>query len=279
MSEVVIDLKGVDYSLGGVSILEGVDLSIMAGDYLAMLGPNGGGKSTLLKLMLGLIRPDRGTIRILGLPPGEAGGRIGYLPQHTHVGLSFPISVLDAVCMGMVRPGFGGIAGLSCSREDREKARRALKRVNLEAHADRALAGLSGGQKQRVFIARALVDNPELLLLDEPTASVDSANRNALLALLTELNADMTIVMVSHDISSLARGVKSVACVNRHVHFHAAPVITGDMYRMTYGTEGGDSCPVELVTHGHVPHRVLGTHDPNCDCEHGCGHSHGGEGE
>lgn len=272
MSEVAIEFKGVNCSLGGVSILENVDLSIEAGDYLAVIGPNGGGKSTLLKLMLGLIRPDCGTVRVLGAEPGEVGGRIGYLPQHTHVALSFPISVLDAVCMGLVQPGFGGIAGLSCSREEKDKARKALERVDMLQFADRALAGLSGGQKQRVFIARALVSDPDLLLLDEPTASVDSAVRNSLLILLTELNADMTIVMVSHDVSALAKGVKSVACVNRNVHFHAAPVITGDMYQLTYGTPGTSTCPVELITHGHVPHRVLGKHDGDCNCGLGCAH-------
>lgn len=279
MTGTVIEFKGMNYFASGVPILEDVDLSIEAGDYLAVLGPNGGGKSTLLKLMLGLIYPDSGTVRILGEKAGRAGGRIGYLPQHTHVAPSFPISVLDAVCMGLVRPGFGGIAGMSCSRADRDKVRRALERVDMLEYADRGLAGLSGGQKQRVFIARALADAPELLLLDEPTASVDSASRNSLFTLLGELNEEMTIVMVSHDISVLAKGVKSVACVNRKVHFHAAPTITTDMYQFSYGTPGDASCPVELVTHGHVPHRVLGPHDPRCDCEHGCNHTHEGESE
>ncbi len=279
MSDTVIDFKGVNLSLGGVPILENVNLSIAAGDYLAVIGPNGGGKSTLLKLMLGLLKPDSGTIRILGEEPGAAGGRIGYLPQHTHVARAFPISVLDAVCMGTVKPGFGGIAGLSCSADERERAKGALDRVGMLDYAARGMAGLSGGQKQRVFIARALVSDPDLLLLDEPTASVDSASRNTLFSLLTELNAGMTIVMVSHDISSLAQGVKSVACVNRRVHFHEAPAITGDMYQAAYGSPGGQSCPVELITHGRVPHRVLGAHDIGCDCGHDCVHSRDEEAE
>ena len=257
-----------------------MNLSIKAGDYLAMLGPNGGGKSTLLKLMLGLIRPGRGTIRVLGQDPGGAGGRIGYLPQHTHVR-----SVLSHFRAGRRVHGHGQArlrrhrGPVLLPRGTGTGARRALERVNMGQYALRGLAGLSGGQKQRVFIARALVDDPELLLLDEPTASVDSSSRNALLTLLTELNADMTIVMVSHDISALAKGVKSVACVNRKVHFHAAPVITGDMYQAAYGGAGTGSCPVELVTHGHVPHRVLGAHDAHCDCEFGCGHAHDEESE
>nr|WP_203529652.1 ABC transporter ATP-binding protein [Pseudodesulfovibrio sp. JC047] len=249
------------YSIGGIPILEDVTLRIERGDYLAVLGPNGGGKSTLLKLMIGLLKPTAGSIHVLGLPPGEAGGRIGYLPQHTHVGQSFPITVLDAVCMGLVKPGFSGIAGIFHLGETREKARQALARVNMQDFASRNLARLSGGQKQRVFIARALVDDPELLLLDEPTASVDSSSRYSLLRLLAELNEEMTVIMVSHDISSLASGVKSVACVNKTLHFHDAPVVTGDMFKMSYGDTDHECCPVELVTHGHVPHRVLGAHD------------------
>lgn len=260
MAEPVVDIQGLNYSPGGLPVLENVNLRIERGDYLAVLGPNGGGKSTLLKLMLGLIKPDSGTIRVLGLRPGEAGGRIGYLPQHTVVENAFPITVLEAVCMGTVRPGFKGMSGRH-SGADHEKARRALKKVDMLGFESRGLARLSGGQKQRVFIARALVDSPELLLLDEPTASVDSASRMSLFSLLNELNEDMTVIMVSHDISSLASGVKSVACVNRTLHFHKAPEITDDMFAMTYGGAGDQCCPVELVTHGRVPHRVLAPHD------------------
>lgn len=260
MAEPVVDIQGLNYSPDGLPVLKNVDLRIERGDYLAVLGPNGGGKSTLLKLMLGLVRPDGGTIRVLGLRPGDAGGRIGYLPQHTEVASSFPITVLEAVCMGTVRPGFRGMSGRH-SKIDHEKARQALKKVDMLDAQGRSLARLSGGQKQRVFIARALVDSPELLLLDEPTASVDSASRTALFTLLNELNKDMTVIMVSHDISSLASGVKSVACVNRTLHFHKAPEITDDMFTMTYGGAGDQCCPVELVTHGHVPHRVLAPHE------------------
>lgn len=274
MTDPVVQIRNMNYSAGGVPILENIDLTINAGDYLAVIGPNGGGKSSLLKVMLGLVKANSGEISVLGKSPGDCGGCIGYLPQHTHVAGSFPVSVLEAVCMGLVQPGMGGIAGFSSSRDDKEKARNALERVDMLQYENRNVAGLSGGQKQRVFIARALADNPELLILDEPTASVDSASRNALFQLLNELNKDMTIIMVSHDISSLASGVKSVACVNRALHYHPAPQVTQDMYELSYGTPGQKNCPVELVTHGHLPHRVLGAHDPDCDCEHGCAHRH-----
>ncbi len=262
MAEHVIEISDMSCSFDELSVLENVNLTVDRGDFLAVIGPNGGGKSTLLKLMLGLLTPASGTVRVLGAAPGEVGGSVGYLPQHTHVSTSFPITVFDAVRMGMVRPGFGGIAGPGNNGEEIAKARKALERVNMIEHQKRGLADLSGGQKQRVFIARALVDCPEILFLDEPTASVDPASRNSLFRLLSELNEDMTIVMVSHDISSLASGVKSVACVNRSLHFHQAPKITGEMFRMGYGDGEGDvCCPVELVTHGTVPHRVLGQHD------------------
>lgn len=260
MADHVIEIEGLTLSFGGVPVLENVDLTVERGDFLAVLGPNGGGKSTLLKVMLGLLKPDSGTVRVLGAPVGGAGGRIGYLPQHTHVSGCFPISVLDAVRMGMVSPGLRRIAGFGGGRVERERARRALERVDMLDHAQRALADLSGGQKQRVFIARAVVGDPELLLLDEPTASVDTKSRNSLFRLLAELNREMTVVMVSHDISSLASGVKSVACVNRTLHFHHAPELTGEMFKMGYGDDGEPCCPVELVTHGDVPHRVLGRH-------------------
>ena len=261
MVEHVIEIEGLTLSFGGVPVLENVDLAVERGDFLAVLGPNGGGKSTLLKVMLGLLKPDSGTVRVLGAPVGEAGGRIGYLPQHTHVSGSFPISVLDAVRMGMVSPGLGRIAGFG-GGERRTGGGRAAPWSGWTCSTTRIapLADLSGGQKQRVFIARAVVGDPELLLLDEPTASVDTKSRNSLFRLLAELNREMTVVMVSHDISSLASGVKSVACVNRTLHFHHAPELTGEMFKMGYGDDGEPCCPVELVTHGDVPHRVLGRH-------------------
>ena len=260
MVEPVVAINDLHFSFDGLPVLEGVNLRVESGDFLAVLGPNGGGKSTLLKLMLGLLKPDNGSIEVLGLPPGEAGGRIGYLPQYTHVSTSFPISVLDAVRMGLVQPGLRGIAGLMRSDGENVRARRALERVNMREHENRSLADLSGGQKQRVFIARALVDDPKLLLLDEPTASVDSTGRASLFRMLVELNNDMTIIMVSHDISSLVSGVKSVACVNRSLHFHKSPEITSEMFKRGYVGEKDECCPVELVTHGSVPHRVLGHH-------------------
>lgn len=249
-----IELNNVHFSYNGAPVLQDVSLDVAEGAFLAVLGPNGGGKSTLLKLLLGLLSPQSGTVSVLGRPPGQSGGLIGYLPQNTRTGQGFPITVLDAVVLGLVRPGLAGIRGLLPSRRERDLGRKALERVDLADQAGRSLADLSGGQRQRAFIARALVSGPKLLLLDEPTASVDPVARDGLLRLLADLSREMTIVMVSHDVSALSRGVTAVACVNRTLHSHPAPVLTPELFHMVYGGGAAEICPVDLVTHGHGPH-------------------------
>jgi zinc transport system ATP-binding protein len=249
-----IELRALHFAYNGSPVLDGINLEVPEGAYLAVLGPNGGGKSTLLKLLLGLVSPKSGTVRVLGRAPGQSGGLIGYLPQTTRTGRGFPITVLDAVILGLVRPGLAGIRGLRPSRQERELGRKALERGDLADQAERSLGDLSGGQRQRAFIARALVSGPRLLLLDEPTASVDPVARDGLLRLLADLNREMTIVMVSHDVSVLSRGVTAVACVNRTLHSHPAPVLTPEIFHTVYGGGAAECCPVDLVTHGHGPH-------------------------
>ncbi|WP_320172703.1 ATP-binding cassette domain-containing protein [Maridesulfovibrio sp.] len=263
----VISFKDVCFGYGQHMVLDHASFEIMPGDYLAVIGPNGGGKTTLLKLLLGLIEPQQGSIEILGMPPGRHGGRIGYMPQYTTVSASFPITVRDAVLMGKVSPGFKGVFGLSFGNGSAGEVEKALERVGMLEHIDRKVSDLSGGQKQRVFIARAIVDEPKMLLLDEPAASVDQAGKSGLYCLLKELNAEMTIVMVSHDISVLGQGVKSVACVNRKVHLHDQPKITRELLSEAYGETLKGTCPIELVTHGELPHRVLEFHPESDETE------------
>lgn len=249
MKEPAVDLRHVTLRLGGLRVLDDVSLRIESDDYLALLGPNGGGKSTLLKVILGLLRPDHGDVRVFGRSARAARGRVGYVPQYARFDLDFPIRVLDVV--GMARLGksrFGALGAV-----DRDVALGALARVEMEALAARPIGALSGGQLQRVLIARALAQEPRLLLLDEPTASLDERIGRSLWELLAELAQEMAVVVVSHDVGAISRHVKSVACLNHRLHAHPSKELTPEVLEAAYG------CPVDLLAHGH-PHRVLGEH-------------------
>jgi zinc transport system ATP-binding protein len=250
MDSQVIEIRDLWFSFNGQAVLKEVNLTVNSGCFLAVIGPNGGGKTTLLKLMLGLLEPDRGTIRILGVTPREAVPRIGYVSQDIGINSTFPISVFNVVLMGRMR---GGGGWWRFSKDDRMVAQKALERMEMWEYGTHRMEELSYGQRQRVFIARALVAEPEILLLDEPTASVDTKGQTDLYELLRELNETITIVVVSHDLSIVSSYVKSVACVNQNLIFHDAAEITGEMLEMAY------QCPVELIAHG-VPHRVLREH-------------------
>ena len=250
MKEPIVEMKDVWLSLKGRPVLESVDLRLDEGDYLGLIGPNGGGKTTLLRVMLGLLSPDRGTVRIFGEEPARARGRIGYVPQYTRFDADFPVSVLDVVLMG--RLAARGLLERR-SRRDREVALSSLEKVEMADHAGRQIGKLSGGQLQRVMIARALAVEPRLLLLDEPAASLDTRIGVSVYALLKELSHDMTLVLVTHDVGVISRYVKTVACLNRRLYYHQSKEITREMFEAAYG------CPVDLVAHGHA-HRVLADH-------------------
>lgn len=271
MAEAVLTIRDLSYAYnGGPRVLEGVNLTVRRGDYVAVLGPNGGGKTTLLRLLLGVLHPTAGEVRVLGREPAQAVHRVGYMPQATGARRSVPVTAREAVLLGLAD---GAGRGLFWSRDERARAERALDRVGVAHLAGRMVADLSGGQRQRVYIARALVSDPEILFLDEPTASVDTQGRCSLLELLAELNREMTVVYVSHDLSVVASGANCVACVNHSVHFHPRPEVTRDMLDMMYGAAGG-SCPVEVFTHGEVPHRVVPRHGtPGC-CPDRVHHDH-----
>ena len=257
MTQTIIETQNLNFSYNRQLVLRGVNLSIHSGDFTAMIGPNGGGKTTLLKLMLGLLNADSGSIRIFGNPPKNVSHRIGYVPQDTHINQNFPISSSDVVLMGKIKPGRGWSRH---SKEDRMDVLRALEQVGMEKYGEQRIGELSGGQKQRVFIARALVTNPDILLLDEPTASIDNKGQNELYALLKELNYKITIIVVSHDLMVISRYVKSVACVNQRLHYHGHAELTGEMIEMMYDCKIEETCPVELIAHG-LPHRVLHEHE------------------
>ena len=257
MSENIIKVRDLDFSYNRQPVLRDVDLEVAASDFMAMIGPNGGGKTTLLKLMLGLLSADRGQILIFGKSPKAVSHRIGYVPQDVHINKDFPVSVFDVVLMGKLKPGRGRARH---SKEDRAAARRALEKVEMADYGDRRIGELSGGQLQRVFVARALVTEPDLLLLDEPTASIDTKGQREFYALLKELNETITIIVVSHDLMVVSGYVKSVACVNQRLHYHGHAELTGEMIELMYQCTAEEVCPVELIAHG-VPHRVLHTHE------------------
>ena len=256
MNNTIIEVQNLNFSYNGQPVLVDVNLNLRASDFMVMIGPNGGGKTTLLKLMLGLLEADSGSIRMFGQPPRGVSHQIGYVPQDVHINKNFPVSALDVVLMGTLKPGRGWSRH---SREEREAAMAALKQVEMEKYCSHRIGELSGGQKQRVFVARALVTNPQLLFLDEPTASIDTKGQGEFYSLLKELNQTITIVIVSHDLMVISGYVKSVACVNRRLHYHGHAELTGEMIEMMYNCTVEDTCPIELIAHG-LPHRVLQKH-------------------
>ena len=256
MKDLIVDIKKVWFAYNGQTVLEDVSLDIRQGDFIAMIGPNGGGKTTLLKLMLGLLRPNKGTIRVLGDPTAKASHHIGYVSQDVHINRSFPITAIDVVLMGKLEPGK---RWAKSSVQDRTDALDALERMEIADCASSKIGELSGGQRQRVFIARALVTQPKVLLLDEPTASIDAKGQAEFYRLLKELNKDITILVVSHDLVAISTYVKSVACVNKRLHYHHQAEITGEMLEEMYPCTDEEVCPVELIAHG-LPHRVLKHH-------------------
>lgn len=243
-------LKGVSYSVSGNMILEDVNLTVRNKDFLGLIGPNGGGKTTLLRLILGMLEPDWGRISVFGQTPRAGRRYVGYLPQFSDIDLGYPISVIDVVLMS--RMGMGSIFH-RYSEDDLCIAKDALKKVGMINLMGRRLSQLSGGQKQRVFIARALARLPRLLILDEPLAGVDIHREAEFYELLREINREIPIILVSHDISAVSVYVNKVACLNRRLFYHDTKEISEHDLRHAY------ECPVEMIAHG-VPHRVLANH-------------------
>ncbi len=226
-------------------VLRNIDFAVYANDFIGIIGPNGGGKSTLLKVILGLIQPFSGSIS-----HKNATSRLGYLPQINSIDKSFPINVIDVVLSGLI-----GTKGFfkRYSQDDKNKAMALLRFVNLEQHAQNAIGNLSGGQMQRIYLCRAIINDPEVLILDEPNNFVDKHFEAELYELLQELNKKMAILLVSHDIGTISSIIKTIACVNEELHYHKTNKISPEILQ-TY------HCPIELITHGNVPHRVLHNH-------------------
>lgn len=251
MTAPVIEVEGVGVRFRGHTILEDVNLAIYPDDFYAIIGPNGGGKTTLLKVILGLLTPSRGTVRILGGTGPAARRNLGYVPQFRTFDFEYPITVREMVLSGRL----GHITRIPrrYGADDHARTEEALETLNITDLADRQIRNLSGGEQQRAIIARALVGDPKVLLLDEPTVYVDAPTTTQFYGILDGLRERMAIVLVTHDIGVLPEHVTRVACLNRRLYTHDTNEITADMLEAAY------HCPVDLIAHG-VPHRVLSEH-------------------
>lgn len=228
----ILEIKDLTFFYGSHLVLEKANLSLLDQDFVSLIGPNGGGKTTLLKLILGLLIPQSGSIRVFGKDPREARYDIGYMPQTIKFDPQFPVTVLDVALMG--RLGRNRLYG-PYHRSDKAVALDALHEVGLSGKVTQLFSSLSGGQQQRVLIARALACEPKLLLLDEPTSSLDIHVEEEFYRLLEELNQRLTIVLVSHDVGFVSHFVKTIVCVNQKVTSHPASQITSEIISQTYG--------------------------------------------
>jgi zinc transport system ATP-binding protein len=237
-----IEIQDLSFAYGEIPVLDHVSLEVPEREFLGIVGPNAGGKSTLLKIILGLLSPTRGTVKVLGSPPCKARTRLGYVPQYPAFARDFPVTVEQVVLMG--RLGRGRMLG-GYSRSDRDIARRVMAETEISDLTQRRIDQLSGGQLQRTLVARALACEPEILILDEPTANIDMRVENELFDLLRLLNQRMTILVVSHDIAFISGYVHRVACLNRTLICHRTEDIDGQIIQQLYDNE------VRMVAHHH----------------------------
>jgi zinc transport system ATP-binding protein len=238
-TEPVVQIEKVSFRYDSLPVLEDISLEVQAGDFMGIIGPNGGGKTTLLKLMLGFLTPDRGTIRLFGMTPAKARHLTGYVPQFSIADFTFPITVEEVVAMGVMTS-----RTILFHHPGREAVREAMASVGIEHLALAPFGELSGGQRQRCLIARALASNPRLLILDEPTSSVDTSVEQDFFDLLKLLNATMAIILVSHDIGFISAYVNRVACINHRLTCH-------DMDALDVANVGRDVYPGDMAVLKH----------------------------
>jgi len=249
----LVEIQNLSVAYDSKMVLEDASFSIYENDFIGVIGPNGGGKTTLLKAILGLIEISSGSISFHG-EMEIRGSKIGYLPQVNKFDNRFPISVYDVILSGLVnqknwKSGF--------LKKEKSKVDEIIHSLGIENIAHKPIGELSGGQMQRVFLGRAIVSEPKLLILDEPDTYVDNQFESELYKRLNELNKVMAILLVSHDVGTISTYVKSIACVNKELHYHPSNIISPEQLK-SY------NCPIQMITHGSVPHTVLETHH----CEH-----------
>lgn len=248
MDEEIVKIQKLYFYYQDSLILDNIDFTIKENDFLAIMGPNGGGKTTLLKIMLGLLRPQKGRVEVLGSKPSKASHMIGYLSQYPAIDKDFPISVFDTVLMGRYRKTFK-----IYDEKDRQATIGSLKTLGIFDLKDRHIQKLSGGQFQRMLLARAIVRRPKLLLLDEPLNSIGAEMQQEIYELLYDLSKEMAVVFVTHDVSAISKYMDKVACLNRKLYYHGPK--EGSLGKL----EEAYRCPVEIIAHG-IPHRVLKEH-------------------
>ncbi|MDR1763737.1 MAG: ABC transporter ATP-binding protein [Dysgonamonadaceae bacterium] len=246
MNKPVVEIKNLNVAYNGNIVLKDACLTVYEQDFLGIIGPNGGGKTTLVKAILGLLKPVSGEIRFAD---ENLKNRIGYMPQNNQIDRKFPILVAEAVDSGLIRNKNENRA----SR--REKIYKMLSNMGIEDLALKPIGELSGGQLQRVLLARALVNEPELLILDEPNSYVDKFFESYFYNELQEINRTTAIILVSHDIGTIVSTVKNIACVNETLHYHSGADVSGHWLEEHLG------CPLDVIAHGDLPHRVLKKHD------------------
>ena len=245
--EELVKIENLTFGYDKTPVLENVNLSVFEKDFLGVIGPNGGGKTTLLKLILGLIKPSAGKISF----GKDLNGRkkpIGYLPQVRYIDKKFPITEMDVVLSGSIM-----LAKKKSKAEINDKAMQLLHDMGLSEIRKKAIGELSGGQMQRVFLCRALISEPKLLILDEPDTFVDNRFEGELYEKLLQLNKEIAIILVSHDVGTIVSHVKTIACVNNQLHYHPSNNITAEQL-------DSYNCPIQVISHGEIPHTVLKHH-------------------
>lgn len=250
MRREIVSLKNITVEYDGNPVLHDHNLTVYNDDFIGIIGPNGGGKTTLLKVILGLVKPVKGEIKVFGSNPEKVRHQIGYVPQIMDFDRDFPISVQDTVLLGRLS---GKRMFRFYNSKDYEAAERALKIVEMYDMKDHRTGSLSGGERQRVLIARALATEPKLMLLDEPTASIDPKMKRDIYGLLNDLKKQMAIILVTHDIGVISSHVDKVACLNCQLFYHDSKEIPRETLESVY------QCPVDIIAHG-IPHRVLKEH-------------------
>jgi len=255
MNTKILEINNLTAGYDEIVVLKNINFAVHQTDFIGIIGPNGGGKTTLIKCILGVIKPFSGSISYDFQAKGKDFRKfIGYLPQQNVIDKKFPISVREVVLSGLTSQKK---LIFRFTTEEKKKADELLEKSGLKAISKNPIGELSGGQLQRVFLARAVISNPRLLILDEPSTYVDNRSEFEFYETLKELNKEIAILLVSHDIGTISSYIKTIACVNSNLHYHPSNEITSEELNIY-------NCPVDIIAHGAVPHRVLHEHSkPN----------------